>query len=132
MSRRIIFLSLFSLIFALAGCTTGQGDSETASNEAGSCVEEYETKNLLSGKDYVAGEIMLGFEGGSKEEAMKIIESHGFKYGRIVPIKSMPTIWIVALTDKGKEVEGVCKLRGDSRIKNADLNYIGGLEPSYD
>jgi len=97
------------------------------------CIKEYRALGMRSGKDYVKGEIIVGFkEGINEDQAHKIVDSLGLSIKDFFtkPVKIEEKTIIVAMVNvpDGNEVEWICRLRENPQIEGVSVNGIGHID----
>lgn len=85
---------------------------ETKEQQYITCVEQY--KNLIPGKDYLEGNIIVGFSEGITREAAKLFIEQYDKNKKLEIIRYWndfdETGWTTVKVPKGKEIEYACLL----------------------
>lgn len=80
--------------------------------------------DLMNHAPYAKGSIIVSFpDGTSEEEAEGIIISHGLsvrRLGQLFDVNPWGTVYV----PEGREIEWVCRLRLDDRIKSASLDEM--------
>lgn len=91
------------------------------------CLEKY--KDLVPGKDYAIGSIILGFDDGiTRTAAYQFIKSQNLEMQSYHPEINFAIVKV----DEGEEKEYTCYfecMKDETIIKNAELNYIYRIMP---
>jgi hypothetical protein len=89
------------------------------------CLEEYTSQNLIPGVDYVAGEILVGFEESLSEfEARTLIESFGLEIEKFYSSINSALV----IVDVGMEFDWICTLYREEGIRYSEPNYVVPLD----
>jgi len=133
MKRKLMAIITASLL-TLGGLSISPAYSNDNTKEQHytTCIERY--KNMTPGKDYVEGNIIIGFEEGiTREAAKQFIENYN-KNKELEIIRYWndfdKTGWTTVKVPKGKEIEYACSLDSlsldETVIKFAIPNIIAG------
>ena len=88
------------------------------------CIEEWRAKNLKSGTDFRAGDLLIKFkEDITENESRDIIKSYDLEWSEYLG----NIRWILIRVPKNKEFEWICKLQGNIRVEYVELNFLRSL-----